>query len=217
MLKADTQPMPEHVPIEEKSPRIVALPLIKRARDIVWRQPARSQTRKPPSVALAAISLNAGPVQASLLDEVISIATAIRTKLTDKSSPRGTVLVLNPAYTPDVFTDRWPEDINAQNQYDNDLRRLIVQLHRLKNENLSLEEKRALLKELFGETAAGYAIESHLDAKRHEMEAGKLQVGPRGNVMSGLATAAAAAAAVSAPRTAAARPATREGGGKLSE
>jgi Second Messenger Oligonucleotide or Dinucleotide Synthetase domain len=213
LLKADTQPMPAHVPIEEKSPRIVGIQLIKRSRDITWRQPARRRMRKPPSVALAAISLDAGPVATSLVDETIAIANAIRTRLQDRSSPRGTVHVLNPAYRHDVFTDRWPEDINAQNLYDADLRRLIVQLYRLRNDNLSLEEKSELLKALFGESAAAYAIESHLNARRREMEASRLQIGPKGKVVTGLAAPAIAAS----PRTTAARPATREGGGHLPE
>jgi hypothetical protein len=71
--KADTQPMPEHVPIEEKSARVVALQLLKRNKDIAWRAPSRN-SRKPPSVALAAMALDAGSVHASLLDEVIAIA-----------------------------------------------------------------------------------------------------------------------------------------------
>jgi hypothetical protein len=212
LLKAETQPMPDHEPIEEKSPRTVALQLIKRNRDIVWRQ-GRLKMRKPPSVALAAIALDAGPVEPRLIDEVISVATAIRTKLLDRSSKRGTAVVVNPAYPRDVFTDRWPEDIRAQNQYDADLRHLIVQLHRLRNDALSLAAKQEVLKDLFGETAAQYAIESHLDSRRSEMEAGRLKIGPTGKVTSGVA----APFVVGSSRESAAKTATREGGGSLPE
>ncbi|WP_245323607.1 nucleotidyltransferase domain-containing protein [Bradyrhizobium shewense] len=208
--KADTQPMPDHVPIEEKSARVVALQLIKRARDIAYRSSSRNGLRKPPSVVLAAMALGAGPVKPSLLDEVIGIATHIRLRLTETNGVRGTVQVLNPAYPLDEFTDRWPENKTAQDLLDGDLRRLIVNLHKLRNDNLSLEEKRDLLKQLFGETAATYAIESSLDASRREMEANKLRMGNNGKVFS------AAAPAVLATSTAA-RSATREGGGALSE
>jgi hypothetical protein len=213
MEKAETKPMPDHAPIEEKSPRVVALQLIKRARDITWRQTARRNARRPPSVALAAIALNAGPVAATLVDETIAVATAIRIKLQDRSSPRGTVQVLNPAYPLDVFTDRWPENINAQSQYDADLRRLITQLYRLRNDALSLADKQEVLKELFGETAAQYAIESHLDSRRREMEAGRLRVGPTGKIASGIAAPFVAGS----PRESAAKTGTREGGGSLPE
>lgn len=64
--KAETQPMPDRAPIEEKPPRVVALQLIKRNRDIAFREVARKDMRKPPSVVLAAISLDAGPVKLPL-------------------------------------------------------------------------------------------------------------------------------------------------------
>ena len=211
--KAETQPMPDHSPLDEKSPRVVALQLIKRDRDIKWRQPARRNMRKPPSVALAAIALDAGPVAPSLVNETIAVAHVIRTKLQDRSSPRGTVQVLNPAFPIDVFTDRWPEDINAQRVFDHDMAHLITQLERLRDEDLSLQQKSDLLNDLFGESAATYAIESHLDARRREMEAGRLQFGPKGKVAVGLAAPAVAAGI----RTTAARSATRTGGGCLPE
>ncbi|WP_234682997.1 nucleotidyltransferase domain-containing protein [Bradyrhizobium monzae] len=208
--KADTQPMPDHVPFEEKSARVVALQLIKRARDIAYRSSGRSGLRKPPSVVLAAMALDAGPVKSSLLDEVIAIATHIRLRLTETNGVRGTVQVFNPAYQPDEFTDRWPENKTAQLMFDGDLRRLIISLHKLRNDSLSLEEKRDLLKALFGETAATYAIESSLDASRHEMEANRLRVGNSGKVL-GASTPAIVGSST------AARSATREGGGMLSE
>lgn len=213
LLKADTQPMPDHEPIEEKSPRTVALQLIKRNRDIVWRQGRVGKMRKPPSVALAAVALDAGPVKSRLIDEVISVATAIRTKLLDRSSERGTVVVVNPAHPRDVFTDRWPEDIRAQSQYDADLRHLIAQLRHLRNDTLSLADKREILKDLFGETAAQYAIESHLNSHRREMEAGRLKVGPTGKITGGIAAPFIAGS----PRESAAKTGTREGGEPLPE
>jgi hypothetical protein len=210
--KAETQPMPDHFPAEEKSPRVVALQLIKRNRDIAFRETARRDMRKPPSVVLAAIAMDAGPVATSLIDEVINVATAIRAKLCEKTGPRRTILVRNPAYPPDVFTDRWPENEQAQDLFDADLRRLIVELYRLRNEDLSMSEKSDILKRLFGETAASYAIDSNLDARRHEMEAGQLKAGSRGKIGASLA-----ASAVAGTRTSPLRAATREGGGFLKE
>ncbi len=213
-LDAQTQPMPDHVPIEEKSPRVVALQLLKRNRDIEFRAVARKDLRKPPSVALAAISLEAGPVKNSLIEEVISVANTIRERLGDKSGPRGALQVVNPAHPVDVFTDRWPENGAAQDLYNSDLRRLVVELHHLRNDALSLEEKKAVLKRLFGEAAAAYAVESLLDSRRAEMEAGRMHMGPSGRVAAG---AIAAPAVVSGSRTSAARSATREGGGFLED
>jgi hypothetical protein len=212
LLKAETQPMPDHAPLEEKSPRVVAIQLIKRARDIAFRQSGRSKMRKPPSVVLAAIALEAGPVKPSLIDEVISIADAIRVKLREKDALARTVTVCNPAYTDDVFTDRWPENERVQDMFSDDLRRMTIDMYKLRNENLSLPDKTELLKRVFGESVASYAIVSQLDAARHEMEAGRFNVGPKGAVLG-----AVAAPAVIATRTAAARIGTREDGGTLSE
>ncbi|OKO83948.1 nucleotidyltransferase [Bradyrhizobium sp. NAS96.2] len=208
--KAETQPMPQHVPIEEKSARVVALQLLKRNRDIVWRSPSR-KGRKPPSVALAAMALDAGAVQPSLLDEVVAIASHIRARLKETDGPRGTLRVFNPAYKVDEFTDRWPENRTAQDLYDGDLRRLIVELYRLRNESLSLAQQLELLKRLFGETAASYAIESNLEARRREMDANRMHLSKTGKV------AGMAAPAVAGATSTAAKAATREGGGELSE
>lgn len=124
--------------------------------------------------------------------------------------PRGTVQVFNPAYLPDEFTDRWPENKAAQDLYDGDLRRLIVNLHKLRNENLSLAEQQEVLKRLFGETAASYAIESTLDARLREIKAKRLPLSNTGKVM-GVAAPAVVGSAT------ATRTATNEGGGDLSE
>jgi hypothetical protein len=210
--KAEAQPLPDHVPAEEKSPRVVALQLIKRNRDIAFRASARRDMRKPPSVVLAAIALDAGPVAQSLIDEVVNVANAIRAKLREKTGARRTVVVRNPTYPPDLFTDRWPENEQAQDLFDADLRRLTIELYRLRNEDLSMPEKSDILNRLFGETAASYAIESNLDARRHQMEAGQLHVGSRGRIAASVATAA-----VAGMRTAPVRSATREGGGALKE
>ena len=74
-----------------------------------------------------------------------------------------------------------------------------------------------MLDRLFGETAATYAIDSFLETRRHEMQAGQLHVGPRGRVLSPAAVVAAPAIVSAAPRSTAARVGTREGGGKLRE
>jgi hypothetical protein len=213
LLKAETQPMPDHAPLEEKSPRVVAIQLIKRARDIAFRQKGRSAMRKPPSVVLATIALQAGPVKPSLVDEVISVANAIREKLREKDVLTRTVTVCNPAYPDDVFTDRWPENEQVQDMFSDDMRRMIIDMYKLRNETLSLLDKTELLKRVFGESVASRAIESQLDAGRHEMQAGRFNVGPKGAV---LGAVVAPAVIGSGTRTAAAKVGTREGGGPLS-
>jgi hypothetical protein len=208
--EAETQPMPDYVPTEEKSARVVALQLLKRNRDIEFRATARKDMRKPPSIVMGAIALEAGPANSSLVDEVINVANTIRNRLRDKSGPRGVVHVVNPPHPADVFTDRWPESAAAQDLYDSDLRRLVVELHRFKNNDHSLADRKEVLQRLFGESAASYAVNSLIDSRRLEMEAGRMHVAPTGRVLN--PAAVAAPAVIATTRTTAARAATREGG-----
>lgn len=208
--RADTQPMPDHVPLEQKSPRVVALQLIKRARDIAHRGRPRG-SRKPPSIVTAALALDAGPVRGRLVDEVIAVADHIRGRLQAESGRRQVIEVRNPSYPPDQFTDRWPGTLTAQDLYIGDLRRLVVGLYRLRNDAIGPDQMREELERLFGETAARYAVESFMDARRLEAEAGCLHLGPRGRVLTG--SAAAVAVASGTARTA--RGSTLEGGGSL--
>jgi hypothetical protein len=54
--EAETQPLPEHVPLEEKSPRTIAIQLLKRNRDVAFRSTERRALRKPPCSWEASIS-----------------------------------------------------------------------------------------------------------------------------------------------------------------
>jgi len=206
LIKGDVQPMPDQVPLAEKSARVVALQLLKRDRDIAHRKRAG---RKPPSVALAAMALEVNPVQPRLIDEVISIAQHVRGRLRGRTGPRGVMEVLNPSYPRDVFTDRWPENLSAQAAYDGDLRVLIVDLHKLKADDLSLAEQQALLERHFGETASQYAVQAQLEERGREMRRNRLHVAPTGRILGGAGAAALGSTA--------ARAATRSGGSKLPE
>jgi hypothetical protein len=204
VAKAATDPLPEHVPLTEKAARVVALQLIKRNRDVRYRlRPGR----KPPSVVLAALALEVPPTGSGLADEVISIASHIADRL-ERSVALGKVLtVTNPAYDPDVFTDRWPKDLVEENVYVRDLAHLCRQLRRLKQEDeLSLTEMRIILQDLFGETAAGFALEKLLERSQREVENESMQIGRTGRILIG-------AAAVASTTGTAARASTRMGGG----
>jgi hypothetical protein len=184
---------------------VVALQLLKRARDVRYR---RRQGRKPPSIVLAALALEVQPTGAGLLEEIASIAGHVATRL-EREAARGAVIdVRNPAYAADRFTDRWPENHAAQTLYVNDLRYLVRQLARLRNQNASLTESRSILDDLFGETAAGYAVEQLLERSRMAMEDGSMRFGAGGRVLTG----AAATAATAISTATAARASTNMGG-----
>jgi hypothetical protein len=203
IVEASVEPLPETTPLAEKSPRVVALQLLKRFRDLRYRN---RTGRKPPSIVLAALALELAPAGGSLLAELIQIVDHISTRLRRCSANRVLLEVRNPAYTRDKFTDRWPENETAQDLFISDLRHFKVQLAQLKAPNLSFTEMKAILQDLFGETAAKSAIESMLVADRREAENRGMRFGPTGRVLTGAAAAAAAASSISA------RPSTNMGG-----
>lgn len=195
LVKADADPMPEHVPLTEKSARVVALQLLKRNRDVRYR--ARDG-RKPPSVVLSALALEIAPAGAGLTEELLNIARYIAGKLRENIQLFTVLDVRNPAYIPDIFTDRWPKDISAQNVYLRDLEHLQRQLGRLRADSLTLTEMRIILDDLFGETAAGFAIERFLDASQREVERGTMRFGQTGRVLTGVGAITAAASSTTA-------------------
>lgn len=208
IAKADTEPLPDQVPLSEKSARVVALQLIKRNRDVRFR--SRSG-RKPPSIVLATLALESAPTGSGLSSEVIAIASHMTRRFETESAYGRKLDLRNPAYTPDVFTDRWPESIDAQNTYISDLRHLVRQLSRLRDENASLTEVRGILDDLFGESPAGFALERMLEANRGAIGTKEMRFGPTGKVLTGAAAAAAAMTSTTA------RASTNMGGGSLPE
>ncbi|MEA2861921.1 MAG: hypothetical protein QOC72_3960 [Methylobacteriaceae bacterium] len=191
--KAETQPMPDHLALDQKSPRVVALQLLKRFRDIRFRKENHRGLRKPPSVVKAAIALEAGPVSSDLTKELLVIASALRNRLTAAARVGQRVEVRNPAYWPDVFTDRWPESNAAQSAWITDLTLLLSRLERLRAEAFDPDRTKAELAELFGETAASYALEKHFEGQRELNSRGRLRVSQAGRLASIPASVAAPA------------------------
>jgi hypothetical protein len=195
VAKADTEPLPDQTPISEKSPRVVAVQLLKRNRDIRYRS---RPGRKPPSVMLCALALSAGARGTGLLDELLGLATYIAGRLEAALRSFELMVVTNPSYDPDVFTDRWPRSPDDQRIYLNDLRHLQSQLLLLKSDRLSATEMRTILENLFGETAASYAVERYLEAGRRAVETKGMRFGPRGQVLTGAAAISGASTSTTA-------------------
>lgn len=127
-----------------------------------------------------------------MLEEVVSISRHIAQRLQERSAHNLCIDVRNPAYIPDVFTDRWPGALSDQNEYVRDLEYLGRQLVRLRTEKISLTEANTILDDLFGETAAKYAINEHMERSRVAMEKGAMRFGPSGRVHAGVTAAAVA-------------------------
>lgn len=185
--RAETQPMPDHVPIEEKSPRLVAIQLMKRFRDVQFRS---RKGRWPPSVVIAAMALEAGPMSDSLCDEVIAVANFIQKRIREEDQGYRLLEVRNPAHHADLFTDRWPENQFAQRLWRDDLSTLVKKLTALRAGDFDAQQLMKTLRELFGETLAERAVRDHYQAyatfDRHNL----LGIGKTGAVKSAVAAPA---------------------------
>jgi hypothetical protein len=185
--RAETQPMPEHVPIEEKSPRLVAIQLLKRFRDIQFRG---REGRCPPSVIIAAMALDAGQMSDSLTDELIVIATHMQREIEQAERNLTTLVVANPAHPADIFSDRWPEDRSAQRLWRDDLVRLVRNLRTLRGREWDPQQLKNILKELFGETPAERAFEDHYRGQGTLSKQNMLGISKSGAVRTALAAPA---------------------------
>jgi hypothetical protein len=193
--KAATEPLPDHVPLSEKSARVVAIQLLKRNRDIRYRS---RDERKPPSVMICALALEAGASSLSLVEQLLHLTRHIACRLEEAIRQFALINVVNPAYDKDRFTDRWPATVQAEDVYLNDLRHLERQLILLTSDRLTAVEIRSILENLFGETAARYAVERHLNSGKNDVETKGMRFGPLGQVLTGAAAAAGAACSTAA-------------------
>ena len=200
VAKAETEPMDDLVRLEEKSPRTVALQLLKRMRDVRYRRPSHKGRRKPPSVMLAAYALQKPIPRHSLLWELIDQIKFVGDALAQATAETSLVDVRNPAWSEDRFTDRWPASMDDQCGFERDLRELGAKLETVARDAFSPVNTKAILEELFGETAADYAINEAMVRKSRQADRGELKFGQTGQVLAG-AAAAAAPASRAATRT----------------
>lgn len=203
--KADAQPMPDYVPLDQKAPRVVALQIMKRFRDKRYRKhdDHRGQ-RKPPSVVMAALALDAPTGSLTLTDEVIAVAATMRDAIVSADRLGRLVEVRNPAHQPDIFTDRWPEDRKSQQMWAADLQHLIHELSELRRKGFDPVSAKKTFDDLFGQTIGLRILEDHFRVQNWAIEEGYAAMTPAGRPVSpamplraagaGLAGAAAASA-----------------------
>lgn len=194
--KAETEPLPDVVPLEQKSPLVVAIQLIKRYRDIRFRH--RPGQRKPPSVVINAIALELSIPVGAFVDVLIALASHLRQRIVEADRVSMKLEVVNPAWQPDVFTDRWPESTVTQRLFVQDLDHFVTVLSELKRRPEPEKIKEAF-EDLFGETVANYAIEKHFEVLAKDSAAGRLSVGKKGFV-TGATIAASAMSSITPVR-----------------
>lgn len=190
--KAYGEPMEGQVGLEEKSPRTVAVQLLKRFRDVRHRRPERKDLRCVPSVVIAAWALEKPVAQPTLLRELMDLSRFIQGRILSARAQENLVDVFNPAWPGvDRFTDRWPGTAANQNLLHDDLAELSLKLDALAADAFSPTQTKILLQELFGETAAEDAVVKMMERRQRQEESGGLKYGVTGAVVTGTTSAVA--------------------------
>lgn len=157
LAEAEVEPVPDLCPVHEKSMAVIALQLLKRWRNVQYDQ---REGRCPPSVVLAKfVADNANRTQ-TLSEELLHQAQQLKLAFEQAQRRREKIVVRNPACESDVFTDRWPECLEAQDLFLTDLTTLVRKLELLRGD-CDLATIQHVLSELFGERPTLEAIKSY--------------------------------------------------------
>lgn len=141
--KASVEPLPETTTTRTDDLRVIAVKLLKRH---LRREYRNLDLKRPPSIYLTILSGYLPQDQIGVTDELIRLSEFIAADIQSRLFSS----LVNPAYAPDIITDRWPEtnvDIQTLNQI---LGRFVVKLNALKTADLRTIQ--LILSDLFGET-----------------------------------------------------------------
>ena len=198
---ADVDNVPDHCAAHEKSMAVIALQLIKRFRNVRYDQ---REGRCPPSVVLAKFVAENANQTNSLAEELLHQARQMKLAFAGAQQAGRLVEVRNPTCDSDVFTDRWPANLQEQGVFVADLTLLVSKIEALQSE-VTLAEMQDILTELFGEKPTMEAVKAFNESNGRVMVDGSSRHVP-GSGRFELPTKSAAASVVSV--TAAASQAT---------
>lgn len=205
---AEVDDVPAQTPIAFKNTATVALQLLKRYRNIQY---ADYPGRIPPSVMLSCFAGHAATSNISLSDMLIRIARAIARAIVTASRLGQKLAVVNPVYHNDAFTDRWPENIDQQNDFAMRLTDLADGLVAIKRREAPLEDLQKWLREQFGDLVVSRSVQQFneraggaiREARQAYRPSGTVYIPPKPSIIVGTGAAAAAkpAAATARPHT----------------
>lgn len=193
--EAEVEEVPPHaIEVGGKSTFVVALQLLKRNRNL--RYALRTGVRMPPSVMLSCLTAQVAVPGWSIGAALDALSAHVLAPLERAQAERKPVDIRNPTCPQERFTDRWPENLEAQQRYIWDLRTFRTQLAQLINPTGSLKEKGDLLAEMFGEHPARDVIEEYNVRIGQAVQSGQRLVAPSGGLILGAPAVARAAPAV---------------------
>lgn len=171
LAKAETEPVPDQMPVYRKSRAVIALQLIKRFRNRRYEQ--RPNLRRPPSVLLSKYVADHANMTSDLAREVLHQTVTMLAIFEAAENAGRFVYEANPTCHEDKLTDRWPSRLTDQRRFLGDLRELKDKLTRL-IQGPSLEDARTILEDLFGERPAREVVANYVKryGQQHHQGAG---------------------------------------------
>jgi hypothetical protein len=161
-LRADAavDEVPDQCNFVVKNTATLALQLVKRFRNIRYTD---FDGRIPPSVMLSYYAGMAAKPDSTLSEMVIRLANWIIDDI-EKASCQGQKLhVANPICEDDVFTDRWPETNQQQDEFAVYLKELVAGLETARRGNLSADRLMDWLRNRFGDRVVTKAADRMAD------------------------------------------------------
>lgn len=153
--RAETEPLPDQKHPVEMSRGLVSLQLIKRFRNLRYND---RDVRCPPSILLAYQIAAHGPGDLGLSQALLAYAVRLRDLVASAVTQGRLMHAANPRCAEDVLTDRWPADQCDQRLWLKDLEHLVRQLTLYVRGEPTLEQRRDILADLFGESVAGRTL-----------------------------------------------------------
>lgn len=166
--KASVEPLPEVTSTRSDDLRVIAVKLLKRHLRKIYRELG---LKRPPSIYVTILSGYLPQAQIGVADELIRLADLVKNDVIT----RLTTSLTNPAYAPDIITDRWPgshKDVSVLTQV---LNTFIGKLTLLKTADLKVIQ--ATLSELFGERVATSVVKQNFQQLANSGDVGVNQDG----------------------------------------
>lgn len=187
----------DHVPAQSqfgvKSATTLALQLIKRYRNIRW---IGRPSRMPPSIVLSYFAGKVAKPGSSLSEVLVTLCHLIISEIEAASRLGRTIHIENPAYSSDVLTDRWPENIQQQALFAKDLKELIDGLEKVRRQELEPEAISDWLRDIFGDRVVTKVVDRMASQIGQSIQDGHQSYTKRGGV---LIPATAKAVAIATP------------------
>ena len=171
MLEAESEPVPPHEPPFRKSKAVIVLQLLKRWRNVQY---DTRQGRRPPSILIAKLVADAANHTDRLSEELLLQAQYMLSVFQKCHNEGKRIHVSNPVCDQDVLTDRWPETLQDQAVFLQDIESLVTKVARLVSD-CNLVEMQKIMIELFGEAPTTEAFQAFNERIGQEIRDGRSQ------------------------------------------